>query len=138
MNEDLNFRRVWVRKVLLPMMEEANPKIVESLSRTSELMAEPPASADGEIVMPVPAEGKGGDLDLAHLKTLEKADLFPVLRDWIRLNRGSLRGIGVKHTEAIFNLIHSQKSGRTAELPGGDVVKHDGRLSWNTRKPEIS
>jgi hypothetical protein len=120
------------------MMEEANPKIVESLSRTSELMTEPPASASSEISSKVPVEGKGGDLDLAHLKTLEKADLFPVLRDWIRLNRGSLRGISIKHTEAIYTLIHSQKSGRTAELPGGDVVKHNGRLSWITRKPEIS
>lgn len=134
MNEDLNFRRVWVRKVLLPMMEEANPKIVESLCRTSELLVEPSASVGDELPKPT----QGSSLDLAHLKTLEKADLFPVLRDWIKLNRGSLRGIVVKHTEAIFDLIHSKKSGRVAELPGGDVVKHDGRLSWNPRKPEIS
>jgi len=132
MNEDLNFRRVWVRKVLIPMMEEANPKMVESLCRTSELLSEPPASAGGMAAITKPVEG--GSLDLAHLKTLEKADLFPVLRDWIRLNRGSLRGISTKHTEAIYNLIHSQKSGRIAELPGGEVVKHDGRLSWRSTK----
>lgn len=131
MNEDLNFRRIWVRKVLIPMMEEANPKLVESLCRTSELMSEPPASAGGQIVVPKPAAGSS--LDLAHIKTLEKADLFPLLRDWIKLNRGNLRGIGTKHTEAIYNLIHSQKSGRVAELPGGGAIKHDGRLSWNPR-----
>lgn len=141
MNEDLNFRRVWVRKVLIPMMEEANPKIVESLCRTSELMrepqAEPPASAGGEVASHNRAEGKGGALDLAHLKALEKADLFPVLRDWIKLHRGSLRGITTRHTESIYNLIHSKKSGRVAELPGGDAVKYGGRLSWNPRKPKI-
>jgi tRNA(Ile)-lysidine synthase len=134
MNEDLNFRRVWVRKVLIPMMEEANPKLVESLCRTAELMSEPPASAGGQFVAPKPAAGSS--LDLAHLKTLEKATLFPVLREWIKLNRGSLRGIGTKHTEAIYNLIHSQKSGRVAELPGGDAVKHAGRLSWSPQKAE--
>jgi tRNA(Ile)-lysidine synthase len=136
MNEDLNFRRVWVRKVLIPMMEEANPKIVESLCRTAELMAELPASASGRISPPARIESQTGQLDLAHLRTLEKADLFPVLRDWIRLHRGNLRGIAVKHTESIYNLIHSKKSGRVAELPGGDVVKHDGRLSWQTRTTE--
>lgn len=137
MNEDLNFRRVWIRKVLIPMMEEANPKIVESLCRTADLMksghAEPPG------LQPSKTTGTGvafGNLDLKHLKTLEKTDLFPVLRDWIKLHRGNLRGISTKHTEAIYNLIHSKKSGRVAELPGGDAVKHDGRLSWRARKGE--
>jgi tRNA(Ile)-lysidine synthase len=131
MNEDLNFRRIWVRKVLIPMMEEANPKLVESLCRTAELMrgesqpAEVPKTPDS-----------GSHLDVAHLRTLEKTDLFPVLRDWIKLNRGSLRGISTKHIDAIYSLIHSQKSGRVAELPGGDAVKHDGRLSWSHRTPE--
>jgi tRNA(Ile)-lysidine synthase len=134
MNEDLNFRRVWVRKVLLPMMEEANPKIVESLCRTSELLSEPPASAGGQIAFANRSEENGSSLDLKHLKTLEKNALFPVLRDWIKLNRGSLRGISGKHTEAIYDLIHSQKSGRIAQLPGGAAVKHDGRLSWKARK----
>ena len=138
MNEDLNFRRVWIRKVLIPMMEEANPKLVESLCRTAELMprAEPPASAGGEIAGYARADIKAGGLDLKHIRTLEKGTLFPVLRDWIKLNRGSLRGIGTKHVEAIYNLIHSQKSGRTAELPGGDAVKHHGRLSWNPQRGE--
>ena len=134
MNEDLNFRRIWIRKVLIPMMEEANPKIVESLCRTAELMSEPPASAGRQIVEPKPAAGSS--LKLGHLRTLQKSDLFPVLRDWIKLNRGSLRGIGTKHTEAIYNLIHSQKSGRVAQLPGGEAVKHDGRLSWCPQKAE--
>ena len=141
MNEDLNFRRIWVRKVLIPMMEEANPKLVESLCRTAELMleaqAEPPVSAASRQRLDLGlAESSGSSLDLGHLRTLQKSHLFSVLRDWIKLNRGSLRGIGTKHTEAIYNLIHSQKSGRVAELPGGEAVKHDGRLSWNPRTPE--
>lgn len=133
MNEDLNFRRVWVRKVLIPMMEEANPKIVESLCRTSELMAEPPGRVSPKVVT---EQTPSGSLDLAHLKTLNKSDLFPVLRDWIKAHRGNLRGISTKHTEAIYNLIHSKKSGRVAELPGGKAVKNDGRLSWSSQRTE--
>jgi len=131
MNENINFRRVWVRKVLIPMLEEANPKIVESLCRTAELLG-------GETQpRPVPEMSHAGpDLDLGHLMTLKKSDLFPVLRDWIKQNRGSLRGIGQKHIESINALIHSRKSGRVAELPGGKAVKHDGRLSWASRKGE--
>lgn len=136
MNEDLNFRRIWIRKVLIPMMEEANPKLVESLCRTSELLSVPSASAGGKIATPALPESKPGALDLQHIRTLDKAVLFPILRDWIKLNRGSLRGIGMKHVEAIYNLIHSQKSGRLAELPGGDAVKHDGRLSWSPQRGE--
>ena len=130
MNEDLNFRRIWVRKVLIPMMEEANPKIVESLCRTAELMKgeHPP------IAEPLPETGSS--LDLKHIRSLDKSDLFPILRDWLKLNRGSLRGIGTKHVESIYNLINSQKSGRVAELPGGKAVKHDGRLSWRPQRAE--
>ena len=133
MNEDLNFRRVWVRKVLIPMLQEANPKIVETLCRTAELLRSP------AVATPPPPEVREhptGSLDLKHLRTLGKTDLYPVLRDWIRLRRGNLRGIGLKHVEAVADLIRSTKSGRVAELPGGSVVKHEGRLEWSPKKAE--
>src|SRR5205085_4303928 len=38
MNEDERFARVRVRRRLLPLMESFNPKIVESLSRTAEIL----------------------------------------------------------------------------------------------------
>lgn len=135
MNEDINFRRVWVRKVLLPMLHDANPKIIDTLCRTAELLRSGPpvgqnmhALDGGETVI--------GNLDLRHLRTLGKSDLYPILRDWLRLRRGSLRGIGLKHVEAIADLINSTKSGRIAELPGGSAVKHGGRLEWHPKQAE--
>lgn len=133
MNEDLNFRRVWVRKVLIPMLREANPKIVETLCRTAELLR---SSGEGA---PPPAESAthpSGGLDLKHLRTLADSHLYAVLRDWIRLRRGSLRGIGLKHIEAVSELIRSTRSGRVAELPGGAVLKHGGRLVWRPKNGE--
>ena len=38
MNEDLAFRRVRIRKVLIPMLEDFNPKIIETLAKTASLM----------------------------------------------------------------------------------------------------
>lgn len=131
MNEDLNFRRVWVRKALIPMLQEANPKIVETLCRTAELLREPESPPPPEV-----QQRPAGALDLKHLRTLPKSDLLPILRDWIRLRRGSLRGVGMKHVEAVADLIRSAKSGRVAELPGGSAVKHDGRLEWHPKTGE--
>jgi tRNA(Ile)-lysidine synthase len=131
MNEDVNFRRVWVRKVLIPMLQDANPKIVDALCRTAELLRSPASLPPPEF-----HDHTTGNLDLKHLRTLRDPDLYPILRDWIRLRRGSLRGIGAKHVEAVANLIRSTKSGRIAEVPGGAVVKHDGRLEWHPKTVE--
>ena len=136
MNEDLNFRRVWVRKALIPMLEEANPKIVETLCRTAELLRAEESEITQKNDLMRSSYPTTGDLDVKHLKTLDKLQLYPVLRDWIRLHRGSLRGISQKHTGAIHDLIHSPKSGRVAELPGGAAVKQNGRLSWRAKMVE--
>lgn len=137
MNEDTTFRRVWIRKVLLPMFEEVNPKIVDSLCRTAELLQHrsvPPASASGEV-----STGEQPNLDLnrsfiplKELKKLESAELRDSLRSWIKANRGNLRGLQLKHIEAIERLIHSRKSGKNAELPGkAVVVKGGGQLVYS-------
>ena len=126
MNEDLNFKRVWVRKVLIPMLEEVNPKIVDTLCRSAELL-QPPATAANEIAVET---NNDQALYVAELKTLHKAELYSTLRTWLRQKRGNLRGLSLKHIESIEGLIHSRKSGRLAEIPGGAVVKGSGILEW--------
>ena len=132
MNENINFRRVWIRKALIPMLQEANPKIIETLCRTADLLR----YASGSPPPPESDDQTAGNLDLRHLRTLDRHALFPILRDWIRLRRGNLRGIGLKHLDAVAELIHSSKSGRVAEVPGGAAVKHGGRLEWHSKKAE--
>jgi len=55
-------------------------------------------------------------------------------------NRGDLRGIGVKHIDAVRSLINSRKSGKIVEIPGGSTVqKQSGMLVFvknNIEKPE--
>lgn len=137
MNEDLNFSRVWVRKVLIPMIEEMNPKIVDTLCRTAELLRSgPTASAGGESATGTQPSPETETLSLSDLKVLGKAELYSTLRGWLRQKRGNLRGLNLKHIEGIEGLIRSRKSGRVAELPGGSVVKHQGRLEWRQIKVE--
>lgn len=130
MNEDMSFKRVRVRKMLLPMLKEFNPKIVETLARTAELLSEPPASADDQFAAEI-STANSTELGITELKALEPNVLYQTLRIWIKTRRGNLRSITSKHIEAVAALINSQKSGKIVELPGfGRVRKHGGRLSF--------
>lgn len=144
MNEDLTFNRVWVRKVLLPMIEEMNPKIVDTLCRTAELLQERPEPG-AEVGEAEKGRRRGGEktpkgdeqLKIRNLRLLPKNDLYTQIRFWLKTNRGNSRGLQLKHIAAIGRLVNSPKSGRVAELPGGDsVVKSGGRLAFRHNKLE--
>ena len=147
MNEDLAFRRVRIRKVLLPLLIDFNPKIVETLGKTAELLREDAEllaqninsdAADGDAENEpetfFPKDGEDDTIDVLLLKDLK--DVFPsmrrfVVREWLKKKRGDLRRLSAKHFEAIENLVLSRKSGKLIELPGDEVVfKKDGKLFY--------
>lgn len=133
MNEDMSFKRVRIRKMLIPMLQEFNPKIVETLARTAELLSESGVVAAGRSSHD--AAESSAILAVREMKELSTPDLHQTLRAWLKTQRGSLRSISLKHIQAIENLIDSQKSGRTVELPGfGIVRKRAGRLSFEEHK----
>ncbi len=127
MNEDLKFKRVRVRKVLLPLLKEFNPKIVETLAKTANLLQN--ESEISNETKDQTLRTKDDFLVLKDLKTLSKSTLYQVLRDWLETNRGNLRQLELKHIEAIERLAFSRKSGKVVELPNGDsVLKESGKL----------
>ncbi|MEP6847771.1 MAG: tRNA lysidine(34) synthetase TilS [Acidobacteriota bacterium] len=129
MNEDLTFTRVRIRKLLLPMLEDFNPKIIETLAHTASLIR----SETPHETRPLDT----ADLDLTDLKKREKADLYDTLRRWLKEKRGNTRALSLKHIEAIERLALSRKSGRVVELPGGKaVVKRGGMLVYEDLKVE--
>jgi len=138
MNDEPRFTRVRVRKEILPKLAELNPKIVETLARTARLLSEPGATATGSpddrpsgFSAPAPTVQDNSELTIKTLRALERPDLYRTLREWLRYRRGDLRGITLKHVVAIETLIHSKKSGRTAELPrSGRVVKKGGQIRF--------
>ena len=149
MNEDLTFKRVRIRKLLIPMLEDFNPKIIETLAKTASLMREEVSGRDVEWRRRGEADTRGqedsgtgpidGQLALKDIKTLKKSELYELLRNWIKQHRGNLRGIEMKHIEAIARLIHSRKSGKMVELPNRlAVIKQDGTLRLEDLKVEKS
>lgn len=131
MNDDERFTRVRIRKTVLPMLGDLNPRIVETLARTAELI-DHGHTRDAGASDQIPEQ-----LALRDMRSLSKAKLYSTLRSWLRERRGSLRSIERKHIEAIERLMGSGKSGKTVELPGlGRVVKHDGLLAFSNIKVE--
>lgn len=131
MNEDTAFKRVRIRKILLPLLEDFNPRIVETLADTASLMQNLPRPevAGNQL-------HTADELDLSTLQDLPKPELFETLRQWLWRQRGTKRQLQLKHIEAIERLIFSSKSGKTVELPGGQIVKTSGKLVYEENKVE--
>ena len=132
MNDDERFSRVKVRKKLIPLLEEFNPKIVKSLAQTAFLLqADAERSADDNY--------QAENLPVKDLRNLSKTELYFGLRRWLKNVRGSLRQIELSHIEAVERLIFSRKSGRKIELPkGAAIFKKAGKLFFEKSKVEKS
>jgi tRNA(Ile)-lysidine synthase len=147
MNEDLAFRRVRIRKVLLPLLKDFNPKIVETLGKTAALLREnaellnhsvnleaTDRENESEVENLSSKDGENDAIEVLLVKDLK--NVFPsmrrfIVREWLKNRRGDLRRLSAKHFEAIENLTLSRKSGKIIELPGGEsVIKKDGKLYY--------
>lgn len=128
MNEDMSFKRVRVRKILLPALADFNPKIIETLARTASLISQEPVrpSSAGRTAQDKLPVATLSELPIKDLKTLSKTELYETLRGWLRTRRGNLRSVNLKHIEAIERLIFSPKSGRMIELPDSFIVRRQG------------
>ena len=131
MNDDTAFKRVRIRKILLPLLQDFNPKIVETLAQTAHLMAESLPSADRD------RRALDDQLTVSELKELIPERLNSVIREWLKAQRGTTRELQLKHIDAVGRLALSEKSGKTAELPGGGrVIKANGRLRYEQNQVE--
>jgi tRNA(Ile)-lysidine synthase len=126
MNEDTALRRVRIRKILLPILEDMNPKIVETLANTASLMQGLPQNAPISRNRLPPTD----ELIIGEIRSLPKPELYLAVRSWLRQHRGDTRQLQLKHVQAIERLVYSDKSGRIVELPGGRVVKSGGKLQY--------
>jgi tRNA(Ile)-lysidine synthase len=131
MNEDTAFRRVRIRKILIPLLEDMNPNIIETIARTATLLQQA-----GNIPRHRNRSLPADELKLGDLREFTAAQRRDELRRWLSARRGTNRQLQLKHIEAIERLVLSEKSGRIAELPGGRVVKTAGKLVYKENKVE--
>lgn len=125
MNEDTAYRRVRIRKILLPLLEDFNPRIIETLGNTAKLMQNLTDGPDTQI-----PKAPTDELSLEALRSAPKREMYQVIRSWLNQKRGTTRQLQLKHMESIERLVFSNKSGRAAELPGGKVIKRNGSLVY--------
>lgn len=135
MNTDEAFARVRVRTQLLPLMTGFNPRIVESLARSTEILREDNAALESAATRLLELS-MNGDASLNKCRTLNP-DLLKLaqpalrrraLRKWIAACRGDLRRLEHAHILAVERLLFNTGSGRVIELPGGGRIHRNRGL----------
>ena len=122
MNEDGSFTRVRIRQILLPLLKDFNPKIIDRLADTAGLLRDEIGPKTDEFQE---------TLSISDLSDLSEPEVRRAVRSWLAGHRGTLKQLGLKHIDAVCRLVNSRKSGKTVELPGGDrVVKEGGKLAF--------
>lgn len=115
MNEDLRFARVRIRREVIPLLSELNPRIIHTLARTAEQFARLPK-----------IEPPGEKLRSSDVLGLAENERLALIRAWIIARQGGSRKLTFAHINAVNTLLTSTKSGRIVELPGGGVVERSG------------
>jgi len=141
MNADESFARVRVRKQLLPLMERFNPRFIQSIARSAEILREDNLALEVaaarllELSLQPREKRRGNSLRIDLLRVAPIALRRRALRLWLAQHRGDLIRIERVHIAAIENLLASTKSGRAIELPGGATAfRKDGMLHYRRRQ----
>jgi tRNA(Ile)-lysidine synthase len=146
MNADQKFARVRVRKELVPLMKSFNPRFVEGLARTAEILREDDSALEGaaarlfELSLNEQSQGrKEPTLRTDLLRVAQPALRRRTLRQWLASCRGDLRRLEHAHIVALDKFLFSTRSGRVIQLPGGGrIVKSAGLFLYHGRsKPRL-
>jgi len=137
MNLDESFARVRVRKQLLPLMESFNPRFIQGLARSAEILREDNTALEAAAARLLDLAQQSGEKRLRNSLRIDLLRVAPValrrraLRLWLAQHRGDLIRIEHVHVAALENLLISTKSGQVIELPGGSAAfRKDGMLHY--------
>lgn len=137
MNADESFARVRVRRRLLPLMASFNPRVVEALARTAELLrhdSDALESAAGRLLeLSTDVTLKRTELRVDLIAAARPALRRRALRRWLARQRGDLRRLELTHIRSVENLLAGERGGRIVELPGSTVSLARGRLAFKAK-----
>jgi tRNA(Ile)-lysidine synthase len=131
------FTRNKIRLEILPRLLDINPRAIEAIARTAELLREEFVLTYQQFEMPEQKnESLTGSQKIEMVAGTEKlsADILSnclpglrrkYIREAIGRARGDLRRITAAHVEAIESLLESNKSGKRIGLPGGYEVARE-------------
>ncbi len=127
-NFETRFLRNNIRLNLLPQLKKIQPRIIELLGQTAEIMTRDNSrlETESEEWMERNAEIRADQeirLPLSSFMMLPEALRYRVIRRALKLAGGTLRRISLKHIEAISCLTKSSKPQPRVNLPNGLLVK---------------
>jgi tRNA(Ile)-lysidine synthase len=131
MNLDESFARVRVRRQLLPLMETFNPKVVQGLTRTAELLREDGFALDlaaARLLELASESASAPTLRIDLLAMAHPALRRRALRQWLSQRRGDLKRLERVHILAVESLLFGNHGGRAVEIPGGSKVSRKSGL----------
>ena len=117
-----------IRLELLPRLREYQPRIVELLGRTADIMRTDEAwlVARAEEWVDTFAEAKGEEeieIPLSSFTILPEALKNRVIRYALKMTGGSLRRVSLRHVEAINQMAMGEKPQALVNLPNGIMAK---------------
>ena len=129
-NQSMEFTRVRVREVVLPVMEkEIGPGIADALSRSARLLRDD-ADALDQWSEEAFEELEPSSMDIAALESLPRAIRTRVMRKAIYLAGAPAGSLTAEHIEAVEALVTDWKGQGAVSLPGGvTAARISGRLS---------
>lgn len=123
-NRDGRFLRNRIRHEVLPLLRDLNPRIdraLADLATLSQLRDRGPAQGVTSEV---------GWLSVAALQELPTGLRRDLVRDWLRTQRGSARGLALHHVTAVLDLLRDGRPNRGVDLPGGTVLREYDRVRF--------
>lgn len=126
-NEESRFRRVRVRREVLPLLEDVlGGGVAEALARTADLVREDADTLDLSAARA--RHGLGKAVEIPDLAAFAQLDLAIRTRIWrlLAIEAGALAGeLSHRHTLALDSLL-SARGGARIELPGGVCAERSG------------
>lgn len=124
------FLRNRIRMEVLPQLKEIQPRVIELLGRTGEIMRRDDEWMEAEAGAWIKKEaqvGKGGEVQipLSSFKTLPEALKYRVIRYALSMVGETLRRICLAHIESVVSLTTGENPRSRINLPNGLIA---GRL----------
>lgn len=135
-NQDLRFRRNWIRHRLLPSVEEINPNMIETLTRNQAVFhqANDYLTAQAQVAFETALLNHNDAeivLQRSALKKLHPALLATVIRVTVQRLVGTLNRLSEHHVGTVAKCVNQAHSGQQLELPlGASVWVHAKTLQF--------
>ncbi len=132
-NADPRYARSRLRAALPYLDELLGPGLVEALARTATLTRADADLLDRQAAALVASELHGDTLQVAALAAVPDALRTRVLLSWLR-SRGAV-DVSMAHVDAVDRLVTSWHGQLGVDVPGGRVVRGQGRLALMPTEP---